>query len=102
MLARNNSLGVIAEGNKETKICEWISDGFSYLIGFMGTGTYSGEFLLYVDGEIWYRYHTSPGNRNAYVADRGQTVTAGKKVELRVTHPDSMSHTYYGTILGGA
>lgn len=101
MLAYNNSTGVIAQPNAEALICEWIADGSSFLIGFTGTGSYSGEFILYVDGDAWYRYQTSPGNRTAYVADRAEKLSAGLKVELRVRHYDQSAQTFYGTILGG-
>jgi hypothetical protein len=101
MLAHNNGTGVVAQPDTETAICTWVSDGYSFLIGFMGTGSYSGEFILYVDGDPWYRYQTSPGNRTAYVADRGVLLPAGREVILKVRHYDSSAQTFYGTILGG-
>lgn len=102
MLAHNNKTGVIVQPNSETPVCSWISDGSSYLIGFTGCGSYTAEYLLYVGDEPWYRYWTSPGNRTAYVADRGTKVPAGTVVELRVLHEDPAAQTYYGTLLGGA
>lgn len=101
MLAHNNKTGVTAQPNQEALIAEWTADGFSYLIGFTGTGTYSGEFLLYVGGEPHYVYQTSPGNRTAYIADRGVRLDAGVKVQLKVRHEDTEAQTFKGTILGG-
>lgn len=101
MLAHNNAVGVIVQPNNEVTICSWPADGSSFLIGFMASGTFSGEFALYVDGDPWYKYQTSPGNRTAFVADRGKKITAGLNVELKVRHYDKSSQTFYGTILGG-
>jgi hypothetical protein len=105
MLECNNN-GVIAQPNVEKEICRWIADGMSYLIGFMGTGTYSAEFRLYVNrgsgDQCWYVYQTSPGNRTAYVADRGIKLPAGSEVSLRVLHHDFSDQEFKGTILGGA
>lgn len=103
MLARNNS-GVSVNPSTEKEICNWTADGSSYLIGFTGTGTYSAEYRLYVGTETdpWFVYHTSPGNRTAYIADRGVKLTAGTKVSLKVIHEDSDVQTFKGTILGGA
>lgn len=101
MLAHNNK-GVLADPGKETDICRWTSDGYQYFVGFTGTGTYSGEFRLYVGEEPWYVYQTSPGNRTAYIADRGIKLPAGQSVTLRVMHEDVATQTFKGTILGGA
>jgi hypothetical protein len=101
MLAGNNNTGVIAQPNEETTICSWISDGSSYLIGFMGTGSFSGNFFLAIGDDVWYRYHTSPGNRTAYAADRGRKIPPGTEVTLKVLHDGLQAEKYYGTILGG-
>lgn len=100
MLQHNNS-GVQADPNKETEICQWVADGFSYLIGFTATGSYSGEFNLYIGNDPWYCYQTSPGNRTAYMADKGQKLPAGTIISLRVKHNDNAIQTFKGTILGG-
>lgn len=100
-MLKHNNLGVDAQPNLESTIVEWIADGFSYLIGFTGTGTYSGEFILYVNEDPWYVYQTSPGNRTAYIADRGAKPAAGTSVRLAVKHDDTATQTYKGTILGG-
>lgn len=102
MLARNNT-GVSVNPAAEKEICNWVADGSSYLIGFMATGTYSAEFRLYVAGSAdpYYVYQTSPGNRTAYVADRGVKLPAGTDVSLKVVHEDSDVQTFKGTILGG-
>lgn len=104
LLARNNS-GVTVPPSLEKEIVNWTADGHSYLIGFMGTGTYSGEFRLYVgdDSDPYYVYATSPGNRTAYVADRGSKLASGTKVSLRVMHEDANDEQVFkGTIIGGA
>lgn len=101
MLASNNTSGVIATPGVESIITEWIADGYGYMIGFTGTGTYSAEFRLYVGNVCYYVYQTSPGNRTAYVADRAEKIPAGVKVSLRVVHDDSATQTFKGTILGG-
>ncbi len=101
MLAHNNQPGVQVEPETETLICQWTSDGLSYLIGFCGTGSYSGEFRLYVDESLYYVYQTSPGNRTAYIADRGEKLPSGVKVELKVVHDDTSTQLFKGTILGG-
>jgi hypothetical protein len=104
MLAHNTN-GVTVPPVSETLICDWIADGSKYLIGFTGTGTYSAEFRLYVENggveECWYVYNTSPGNRTAYIADRGTKLPAGTKVSLKVIHEDSYDQQFKGTILGG-
>lgn len=101
MLAHNN-FGVNASPNAETEICRWIADGYSFFVGFTGTGTFSGEFRLYVDGDPWYVYQTSPGNRTAYIADHGSKIASGKEVSLRVVHTDAATQQFKGTILGGS
>lgn len=101
MLASNNKTGIIAQPNIETEICRWVADGYSYLIGFTATGSYSAEFLLYINDEVWYVYQTSPGNRTAYIADRAEKLPAGTVVSLRVIHDDSAQQKFKGTILGG-
>lgn len=101
MLAKNTN-GVIVNPNTEVEVCNWIANGTDYMIGFTGTGTYSAEFRLYVENECWYVYNTSPGNRTAYIADRGVKLPAQTKVSLRVIHEDSYDQTFKGTILGGA
>lgn len=100
-MIKHNNMGVQAQPNVETTIIEWIADGFNYLIGFTGTGTYSGEFTLYVNNDPWYVYQTSPGNRTAYIADRGTKLAAGTIVKLAVKHDDSAVQDFKGTILGG-
>jgi hypothetical protein len=100
-MLKHNNMGVAAQPNIETVICEWTADGFSYLIGFTGTGTYSGEFTLSVNNDPWYVYQTSPGNRTAYIADRGFKPSAGTKVRLSVKHEDVATQDFKGTILGG-
>jgi hypothetical protein len=100
MLAHNNQ-GVQGQPNVETEICRWTADGFSYLVGFMATGSFSGEFILYVDNDPWYVYQTSPGNRTGYVADRATKPAAGTIVSLRVKHTDQAIQDFKGTILGG-
>lgn len=101
MLAHNNATGKVVQPNVEVEICKWVSDGFSYLIGFTGTGTVSAEFLLYVGNEPWYVYQTSPGNRTAYIADRAEKIASGVVVSLRVIHDSYAQETFKGTILGG-
>lgn len=101
MLAFNNDKGVIATPGVEAIVCEYVSDGFDYLVGFTGTGTYSAEYRLYVGSECHYVYQTSPGNRTAYMADRSVKLPAGVRVSLRVVHNDSSVQTFKGTILGG-
>jgi len=102
MLATNNKTGTSVQPKVETKLCEWVADGSSFVIGFTACGSFSAEYLLYVDNEPWYRYWTSPGNRTAYIGDRGHKLPAGTAVELRVLHEDVASQMYYGTILGGS
>lgn len=101
MLAFNNDPGVIATPGVEAIICEHVSDGFGYFVGFTATGTYSAEYRLYVGSECQYVYQTSPGNRTAYIADRSVKVPAGVRISLRVVHEDSSVQTFKGTILGG-
>lgn len=101
MLAHNNKTGVTAQPNQESLITEWTADGFAYLVGFMATGTYSGEFTLYVNDDPWYVFQTSPANRTAYAADRGVKLPAGSKVKLKVSHDDVEAQQFKGTILGG-
>ncbi len=101
MLAHNNGSGINVQPNKETTICTWESDGLAYVIGFQATGQVSGDFKLYVEGDPYYYYQTSPSNRTAYTADRGSQFPAGTKVELKVKHYDSTARQFYGTILGG-
>ncbi|WP_422661683.1 hypothetical protein ACK8P5_26535 (plasmid) [Paenibacillus sp. EC2-1] len=104
MLAHNTA-GVKVDPGHETEITSWTADGLSYLIGFTGTGSFSGEFRLYVgvqDPNPVYVYMTSPGNRTAYIADRGSKLPAGTKVSLKVVHEDATdAQTFKGTILGG-
>lgn len=101
MLAQNNNPGVQVQPSTEALICQWTADGLGYIIGFCGTGSYSGEFRLYVNDVLYYVYQTSPGNRTAYIADRGEKLPSGVKVELKVVHEDSAVQTFKGTILGG-
>ena len=102
MLAKNTQ-GVVAQPATETEICQWMSDGSRQLVGFTATGSWSAEFRLYVstDYEPWYVYQTSPGNRTAYIADRGITLPAGTVVSLRVYHEGNGPQLFKGTILGG-
>lgn len=100
MLAYNNA-GVQVDPNKEVEICQWIADGFSYLVGFTATGSFSGEFTLYINNDPWYCYQTSPGNRTAYIADKATKLAAGSVVSLKVNHTDNAIQTFKGTILGG-
>ena len=101
MLAFNNVPGITASPGSEFVICEHVSDGFAYLVGFTGTGSYSAEYRLYVGDECHYVYQTSPGNRTAYVADRAVKIPPGVTISLRVVHNDSAMQTFKGTILGG-
>ncbi len=101
MLAANN-LGIYADPKSEKEIARWTADGYSFLVGFTATGSYSAEFRLYVGDEPWYVYQTSPGNRTAYIADRGTKIKAGIEVSLRVIHDDVAIQEFKGTILGGA
>jgi hypothetical protein len=94
--------GVPVQPGVDTKILEWTADGNGIFIGFVGTGTYSGLFTLFIDGEPVYTYYTSPSLRTAYVADRSQRLPAGTKVELHVLSDSQQTETFYGTILGGS
>lgn len=88
----------------EVEILSWTSDGVKELIGFLGSGTYSAEYRLYVgsDPAPWYVYQTSPGNRTAYVADRATVVPAGQVVSLKVYHESTEGpQAFRGTLLGG-
>ncbi len=108
MIYRNNS-GTLIQPGVEQSIIEWESDGVTKVMGFMGTGTYSAEFSLYVedDDEIgalgdgaYYSYQTSPSLRTAYVADRAFIVPAGKRVILKIYHESTQSETFKATLLG--
>lgn len=101
MLAYNNDPGVVAQAGIETEVCSWTSDGFAYLVGFMGTGSFSAEFRLYIGDDLTHVYQTSPGNRTAYVADRALKLAAGTVVSLRAYHTDVAAQTFKGTLLGG-
>ncbi len=101
MLAFNNIPGVDVPPALETEICSFTSTGVEYITGFSGTGSYSGEFRLYVGADCYYVYKTSPGNRTAYIADRSFRVPSGTKVSLRVMHDDVGMQNFKGTILGG-
>lgn len=102
MLARS-TLGVNALPNTETEIARWMADGVRELIGFTATGSWSAEFRLYVgsDPAPWYVYLTSPGNRTAYIADRGVKLEPNTVVRLVVYHEGEGVQTFKGTILGG-
>lgn len=101
MLAANNIAGVNVTPALEKEIVSFESTGTEYVIGFTATGTYSGEFRFYVGDQCYYVYNTSPGNRTAYIADRGFKVPAGVKISLRVIHDDVGTQTFKGAILGG-
>lgn len=101
MLSANN-IGITVDPGAEKEITRWTADGFNFLIGFTGTGSYSAEFRLYVGEEPWYVYQTSPSNRTAYMADRSTKLPAGTEVSLRVIHEDVATQQFKGTILGGA
>lgn len=101
MLAFNNIPGVDVPPALETEICSFVSTGVEYITGFTGTGSYSGEFRLYVGPDCYYVYKTSPGNRTAYIADRSFRVPNGTLVSLRVVQDDSGMQNFKGTILGG-
>jgi hypothetical protein len=100
MLAHSNP-SIQGQPNIEAEICKWTADGYSYLVGFMATGSFSAEFTMYINDEPWYVYQTSPGNRTAYVADRATKLAAGTIGSLRVKHNDSSVQDFKGTILGG-
>ena len=100
MLAKEMN-GKQVPSNTEVEICKWEADGYSFFIGFSGYGTYSGEFLLYVNNEVQYGFLTSPGNRTAYMADRAQRFKNGDIVSLRVIHDSPNLETFKGVILGG-
>ena len=103
MLARSIQ-AIAVSPNVETEIVSWTADGTKELIGFTATGSWSAEFRLYVgdDPSPWYVYQTSPGNRTAYIADRGIVLPQGTRISLKVIH-DSIegSQTFHGTLLGG-
>lgn len=101
MLASNNITGVNVTPAMETEITSFTSTGTEYIIGFTGTGSFSGEFRFYVGAECYYVYQTSPGNRTAYIADRAFKIPAGVVVSLKVVHNDVGTQTFKGTILGG-
>lgn len=116
MLAANNDGVVIQPGiSNEANIITWTANGEDLFLGFMGTGTYSAMFKLYIKGPISipelppedpgtcvYVYQTSPSNRTAYVVDRLEKLEAGSLVSLRVYHESANAETFYGTILGGS
>lgn len=83
------------------EILKWTADGSSLLLGFMGTGSYSGTFRLLVDGEPWYSYQTSPSIRTAYVADRAIRLEANTVVTITVEHDSNAVETFSATLLGG-
>lgn len=101
MLACNNIAGTVVTPAMEKEIVKFTSTGVEYITGFTGTGSFSGEFRLYVGAECYYVYKTSPGNRTAYIADRAFKVPAGTVISLRVVHDDVAVQTFKGTILGG-
>ena len=105
MIAANNA-GTIIEPNKEEVLIQWTSEGNQNFLGFMGTGSFSGYFKLYVkepekERECRYVYQTSPSNRTTYVVDRVERFEQGTIVELVVEHDSSQNETFYGTLLGG-
>lgn len=106
MLARNTS-GIVVEPHKETELCRWTADGDRQLVGFIGTGSYSAEFRLYVDesgesgGDPWYTARISYAERTAYVADRGTRLNSGDVVRLCVYHEADDPQEFKATILGG-
>lgn len=106
MLSANNA-GLLIQPAEESIIVTHTADGDKYFLGFMGTGSYSGTFKLYVtlpgQTEVcYYVYYTSPSNRTAYVVDRVEKFPAGTIIELRVVHDSAGAETFYGTLLGGA
>lgn len=118
MLARNNK-GIVVQPRQETIIVKWIADGVRYLIGFNGTGSWSGEFRLYVRGippqwwdanflgqpfdesNPWYVQQINPSMRNSYVSDRGIQLPENAEVTLCVFHEAPLEQVFKGTILGG-
>lgn len=99
---------VAAGSSNETEIVTWTADGLQGFLGFTGTGSYSGTFVLYVkkptdaSPKPYYMYQTSPSNRTAYVADRFIVFPANTILSLRVSHDDSVdAQIFYGTLLGG-
>jgi hypothetical protein len=112
MLA-TNEVGEIIQPGQLTRVLEWTADGNSFFLGFMGTGSYSGYFKLFVQkasptdpavlepAKVYYIYQTSPSNRTAYVVDRVEKFPAGTLVELYVEHDSASAETFYGTLLGG-
>jgi len=113
--ANNNGVAVEPGLNNEMNIVTWTANGEDLFLGFMGTGTYSAMFKLYIKGAISvpelapedpgtciYVYQTSPSNRTAYVVDRLEKLEVGTTVSLRVYHESASAETFYGTILGGS
>lgn len=102
MLARNN-LGVEVPPLVEREICSWVADGVKVMVGFLGSGTCSGEYRLYVgnDPDPWYVMQTSPAERSIQVADRGTRLPQSTVVSLRVIHEAPGTQVFKGTILGG-